>query len=125
RPIARAASDEVQARVEPGAWRVRLAPLPAAERRTALLDLVRGEVAAVLGYADADELAPGRNFTELGFDSLTGVMLRNRLAMFTALRLPATVAFDLPSAERLTEHLLGQLAAVLPEAVLPEAVLPE
>jgi acyl transferase domain-containing protein len=116
RPAARAATP---AAVETGAWRARLAPLPAGERRAALLDLVRGEVAAVLGYDDPGDVPEDRDFTDLGFDSLAGVLLRNRLSMFTGLRLAVEVAFDLPNAERLADHLLGQLAGLLSAAAPP------
>ncbi|MGW2332262.1 type I polyketide synthase, partial [Streptomyces sp. NPDC001700] len=87
----------------------RLTALPVEEQTARLLELVRGEIAVVLGHADATNIAAGQAFSELGFDSLTAVELRNRLAGATGIRLPATLIFDYPSPAVLTEHLRTEL----------------
>ncbi|MFI1169831.1 SDR family NAD(P)-dependent oxidoreductase, partial [Streptomyces sp. NPDC020801] len=83
----------------------RLAGLPEAEREQTVLDLVRTEVAAVLGHADVQSLGADDSFKDIGFDSLTAVELRNRLNEAVGLRLPATLIFDYPSPLALARHL--------------------
>ncbi|MGW7693712.1 type I polyketide synthase, partial [Streptomyces asiaticus] len=85
--------------------RASLEALPSAKRQRNLRKLVRQHVAAVLVHATPDAIENDRSFTELGFDSLTAVQLRNRLGAITGLELPTTLAFDYPNLTALAAHL--------------------
>ncbi|MGK4578820.1 type I polyketide synthase [Kitasatospora sp. HPMI-4] len=102
--------------------KARLAGLSEADRDRALLELVRGEVAGVLGYPGAQSVEPARAFRALGFDSLTAVELRNRLNAACGLRLPASAVFDYPTPGALAEHLRDEL---FPDSVREAALDPQ
>ncbi|GFJ85362.1 type I polyketide synthase [Phytohabitans houttuyneae] len=113
-PAARRAIDEVEAarsETETAASELagRLRGLDAAARVDALLDLVRGYAAGVLGHTGKEAVSPDKAFRDLGIDSLTAVELRNQLTAVTALALPAGLVFDYPTPRALAEYLLSAL----------------
>ncbi|MEU4302452.1 beta-ketoacyl synthase N-terminal-like domain-containing protein [Kitasatospora aureofaciens] len=91
--------------------RGRIAAAPAALREQLLRQAVLEHAAAVLRYADDGELDGERDFLELGFDSLTALELRDRLACLLDLELSGTLLFDHPTVASLTGHLAGLLEA--------------
>ena len=95
-----------------------LASLTRAERGEHLLRLVTTQAGAALGYRKDEALPADKSFRDLGFDSVTAVDLRNRLAPVTGLALPATLVFDHPTASALAGHLHHELfPAATPDTV--------
>ncbi|MEV5960062.1 beta-ketoacyl reductase, partial [Streptomyces sp. NPDC051987] len=103
----------------------RLADRTPQERGELLLDLVRVQVAAVLGVANPATVDAERAFRDMGFDSLTAVEFRNRLTEATGARLPATLVFDHPTPAALVELLVEQLRPAEAETVEDLSVLEE
>ncbi|HET9383446.1 MAG TPA: type I polyketide synthase [Streptomyces sp.] len=89
----------------------RLAALPPAEQESLLLTTVLTEASGVLGFGDPEPAQSTSGFSDLGFDSLTAVELRNRLSTATGVKLPATLVFDYPTPLALARHLRDELGA--------------
>nr|CAL58682.1 polyketide synthase [Sorangium cellulosum] len=89
----------------------RIAGLSEAERERAVADVVRGEIAAVLGYRTPSELDVDRPLREIGLDSLMALELRRRLAAASQRTLPATLLFNHPTPAALVRVLLAEIAA--------------
>jgi pimaricinolide synthase PimS1 len=106
---ARPVAESGQAESAVAALRDRLAAATPDEQDAMVLDLLMPHVAAVLGYSSPGAIETGREFHELGFDSLTAIELRNRLTAATGLRLSATLAFDYPTPAALAGHLRQEL----------------
>ncbi|MFI6653853.1 SDR family NAD(P)-dependent oxidoreductase [Streptomyces sp. NPDC050529] len=86
-----------------------LAGLQETERQQVVLQLVQGQVAAILGHASPGAIDPDRAFKELGFDSLGAVELRNRLTRASGVRLPATLVFDHPTSGAVAQLILAEV----------------
>jgi acyl carrier protein len=99
----------------------RLARMDRGSAASMVRDLVRVHVAAALGHGSAAAVGLDVAFSELGLDSLTGVELRNSLSAETGLRLPATLVFNQPTVNGLSDYLLGELAPA-PDQVLRDAL---
>ncbi|MFD9427030.1 MULTISPECIES: type I polyketide synthase [unclassified Streptomyces] len=88
----------------------RLAGLAAHDQDTLLTELVHSHVVQVLGHASTADVDPSVPFTDLGFDSLTSVELRNRINQETGAALPVTAVFDHPTPTALAARLRETLS---------------
>ncbi|HWO63124.1 MAG TPA: SDR family NAD(P)-dependent oxidoreductase [Umezawaea sp.] len=114
RPVAVEAVDAEPPAESPGAWKTVLTGLTASAQQAELARLLTAEMALVLGFATPSEFPVDRAFDEVGFDSLTAVQLRNRVAYATGVRLAATMVLDHPTLDRLTAYVHAALADSLP-----------
>ncbi|MEV6005128.1 type I polyketide synthase, partial [Streptomyces griseomycini] len=89
--------------------RHRLGRMSEEEGRRLLLDLVRTQLASVVGRDSTDGIDPDQPFKGFGIDSLLAVQLRNRLNSATGLRLPATLVFDRPTPAAVVDFVLPLL----------------
>ncbi|MFG3702744.1 type I polyketide synthase [Micromonospora sp. NPDC047620] len=99
--------------------RKRLAGLTAGEQNRLLVDLIRTAAAEVIGHDSPYALEADRPFRDLGFDSLTAVELRGRLAKATGLNPASSVVFDYPTPQALAEHLRAELVSEASVEALP------
>ncbi|GHH30771.1 polyketide synthase [Streptomyces rubradiris] len=128
RPIGRATTNARPAPAAPASPSGRISALPPAEQFDALVDLIRRQCSLVLGHASTDAIRLDRTFKDSGFDSLTALELRNRLATATGLSLPPSMIFDFPRPRSLAAHLQAKLlddAQAQPATAQPRATAAE
>ncbi|WP_063001288.1 type I polyketide synthase [Nocardia mikamii] len=97
----------------------RLTGTPVESHEAIVLGFVRTQVADVLGHPSGDAIDVEKPFSELGFDSLGVVELRNRLTKATGLSLPTTLAFDHPTAAAVARYLRSRIASTGTAATRP------
>jgi NAD(P)-dependent dehydrogenase (short-subunit alcohol dehydrogenase family)/acyl carrier protein len=85
----------------------RLQEAAPSERRVLLLSHVRNQAARVLGIDSPLDVRQPLN--EVGLDSLMAIELRNALGIAAGRTLPATLLFDYPTVESLTDYLAREV----------------
>ncbi|MFJ8439955.1 type I polyketide synthase [Kitasatospora griseola] len=91
----------------------------AQERELVLRELVLAEAAEVLGHTDSGALSATAPFLSVGFDSLTAVELRNRLAAASGVRLRPSAVFDSATPAALAARLAAEVRTE--DTLRPEA----
>jgi acyl carrier protein len=94
---------------------------PPVRRRAILARHLRDVVARVFGL-DPSVVEPARPLREIGLDSLLAVELRNAIGHAVARSLPATLLFDYPTVDALTDHVLQDVLQVGTSALQPAGV---
>jgi acyl carrier protein len=79
---------------------------PAHRRVAGLREHVRTSIASLLGI---ESVEPDRPLREIGLDSLSAIELRNALTLSIGESLPATLAFDHPTADAIAAFLQARL----------------
>lgn len=87
----------------------RLAGLSPAEQHAVVVDLLKTPISMVLGYSSPDAVAPDREFTEMGIDSLSSIELGTHLRAMTGVKLANSVIFQYPTVNLLARHVLDQI----------------
>jgi hypothetical protein len=92
-------------------------------QRDLLLNHVNDQVVKVIGLAAGQQIDPRQPLNELGLDSLMAVELRNLLAAGLEIKraLPATLVFDYPTIDALTDYLGRDILATAETAAEPPA----
>jgi acyl carrier protein len=83
-----------------------------AERKTAITELIREKVAAMLEFPDLADVEADVDFTDLGVDSLLAVELRKELCGSLSISFPTPEIFSNPTARMLAQFLDGHLEKV-------------
>lgn len=89
--------------------RTQLASAPASRRRPLVAAFVRERALRALGVDPAKPVDPRTPLGDMGLDSLLAVELRNTLGHALGQALPATLLFDYPTIDALTDHLLDSV----------------
>ncbi len=92
----------------------RLAEAPKGRRRSLLLAHIVDQVRNGLRLDTGKPIDPQQPLSELGLDSLLAIELRNRIGLSLALKrsLPATLLFDYPTIDAITDYLAKEVLSV-------------
>lgn len=98
---------------------LRLAEASDGDREQILLDLVRSALAVAVGDPAAHSVSPDLPFRQMAFDSLSAVVLRNRLVAVTNLFISPALVFEHPTCNTVARY-LGQRFDGVPDKLADE-----
>ncbi|MCJ1441372.1 MAG: hypothetical protein MMC23_001858 [Stictis urceolatum] len=88
-----------------------LSEAPTEQHTAIMLAMVQETVAKALGFTSADQVDIEIPLQDIGFDSLTAVLMRNQLAKLTSLKTlsASSITWNFPNLKTLSQYLLSQL----------------
>jgi NAD(P)-dependent dehydrogenase (short-subunit alcohol dehydrogenase family)/acyl carrier protein len=96
-----------------------LKEVPADQRPGALRTILESMLRHIVGLPESQPVDPRAPLRDLGMDSLMTVELRNAIGRAFECALPATLVFDHPTLDALTNHLMGTLPGLRAEQFMP------
>jgi acyl transferase domain-containing protein/SAM-dependent methyltransferase len=90
-------------------FRRKLFEAPVRRRRPLLVEHVREQARALLGFPSSHELDPRSSLIEMGMDSLMATDLRSHLQSALGQAIPATLVFDYPTIDGIVGYLSQEL----------------
>jgi len=118
-PLKPNSSLKKSAKIETVSIREQLTTVSPGEGKMMLISYLQEQLRLVLGLELNELPQPQQGFFEIGLDSLTAVELKNRLEVDLKAELPATLAFDCPNIQALSEYIaqtvLGWLGGDQPD----------
>ena len=120
-PSSQAQSKPVKVKAD--GWRQQLMNVPPNQQRQFLMDHIHAQVVKAIGLEPGHEIDPRQPLNELGLDSLMAVELRNMLSDSLNLErnLPATLVFDYPTIDALTDFLALDILKIETKKVAKKA----
>ncbi len=92
---------------------VRLRSLPMSERREELESTILSVLRAALLMNEDEPISPSQSFFEMGLTSLALTEAKERLEGMLGCHISATVVFNSPTVEQMTDHLADEVLTEL------------
>lgn len=92
-----------------------LAECPETRRKDLLIDYLHTQTLHILGLDTTEIIDPDKALMDLGLDSLMAVEMRNAISSAVGRNLPASLLFDYPTLQSVSDFLLDALGMTVPE----------
>ena len=92
------------------------------ERKKIIVDFLIQQTIRVLGLESSYDLDPEKHLSEMGLDSLMAIELKNSIDNAIGRNLPATLVFNYPSIDAISDHILKDVLKLNGQEAIDEEV---